>query len=230
MLIMLVGSYSRTAWLGAIVGMLVLGWLRLPRRITLGVLGLTGIAVLGINHTADHSFWKRQAYLWRLVTLVRFENLGNKDASRVEFYQRAGRMIAERPWLGHGVGSFYLKSPAYSGETDQYRTTTDFAHNVFLQIGSEQGAVIALLFCGILGCAVWSGIRGAHLPAPTSSPDQITRLAVALSLFTYLLTGVTANSLAIYVSNQFFVWFLAAALLTSAQKPAGTTTIPRSAT
>ena len=37
-------------------------------------------------------------------------------------------------------------------------------------------------------------------------------LGVTMALTAYLLTQMTANSLNVYVSNQFFFWFLMAAL------------------
>jgi O-antigen ligase len=151
-----------------------------------------------------------------LVTLARIENPANKSTDRVNLYKKAARMIQKSPLVGHGIGSFYLTSPNYAQQDDTYATLPDFAHNTFLQIAAEQGVPIAALFASLITIILCRGFSTWHRRAasgPQSSAAALLVLGVSLALGAYLQTQMTANSLNVYVSNQFFFWFLMAAIL-----------------
>jgi O-antigen ligase len=118
--------------------------------------------------------------------------------------------------VGHGIGSFYLMSVNYAEPDDPYATKPDFAHNVFLQIAAEEGVPIAALFAGLiawtLGCGFCTWLRQRAATAKCSA-DALLILGATLALGAYLQTQMTANSLNVYVSNQFFFWFLMVAIL-----------------
>ena len=56
-------------------------------------------------------------------------------------------------------------------------------------------------------------------PWPLSPRHKV--LGVTMALVAYLITQMTANALNIYISNQFFFWFLMAALLGANSKSEG---------
>lgn len=221
---LVVVSWSRGIWLAAGGFLLIVAWFRLPRWCTMVFLAITAVAVGAINLQAEKPAWQNQAYLSRLVSLVRFEKLAVKSARRIELYQKAFGMIRERPLLGHGVGSFYLSSPRYAKGVDHHGP--DFAHNVFLQIAAEQGVVVAVLFAGLVGWTLWRGVRAwqatggrlaAIIPGDRNSEERLTLLGTTLALGVYVQTNLTSNSLNIYASNQFLFWFLMAAVLSMTQ-------------
>jgi hypothetical protein len=220
-------SWSRGAWLAAGVVLLIVAWFRLPRWCTVVFLIMTSVAVVVINVQAKKPSWQNQAYLSRLVSLVRIEKLADKSSGRLDLYQKAIGMIRERPLLGHGVGSFYLSSPSYAKAGDPYAPVPNFAHNVFLQIAAEQGVLVAALFAGLIGWTLWRGMRAWQatggrqaviIPGERASQDRLTLLGTTLALGVYVQTNLTSNSLNIYASNQFFFWFLMAAVLSMTQK------------
>jgi O-antigen ligase len=160
-------------------------------------------------------------YLSRLITLVRFEKLTKKDSGRSYRYQRGYGMVAAHPLAGHGIGSFYLTGLKYASSTDPEPERPDFAHNIILQIATEQGVPIAALFAGLISWVLYSGIRSWYRQETTakkSSAHALNALGVTLALGAYLETGMTGNSLNVYVSNQFFFWFLMAEVLAASQR------------
>jgi len=224
---LVVVSWSRGIWLAAGGFLLIVAWFRLPRWCTMVFLAITAVAAVAINLQAKKPSWQNHAYMARLVALVRFEKLADKSARRIELYQKAFGMIRERPLLGHGVGSFYLSSPHYAKVDNSFAPIPDFAHNVFLQIAAEQGVLVAGLFAGLIGWTLWRGVRAWQatggrqtviIPGDRNSEERLTLLGTTLALGVYVQTNLTSNSLNIYASNQFFFWFLMAAVLSMTQK------------
>ena len=222
LLILVITSWSRGVWLAAAIFLFVIAWFRLPRWSTMVLLGVAGLSVAFINANAQKPLWQKQEYLARLVSLVRVEKLSEKSAGRFDLYHRALGMIHERPLLGHGIGSFYMTSPHYTRPGDSYRDS-DFAHNAFLQLAAEQGVLVAGLFAALVGWAVWRGLRvwlarrgsqqAADFEEDLTPSERLTLLGTTLALGVYVQTNLTSNSLNIHASNQFFFWFLMAALL-----------------
>jgi O-antigen ligase len=215
-------SWSRGIWLAAGVFLLIVAWFRLPRWCTLVFLAMTAVAVGAINVQAKKASWQNHVYLARLVALVRIEKLADKSSGRLDLYYKAYGMIRECPLVGHGIGSFYLSSPRYAKVDTYLSRNPDFAHNVFLQIAAEQGVVVAALFAGLIGWTLWRGVRAWQatggrqaviIPGERASQDRLTLLGTTLALGVYVQTNLTSNSLNIYASNQFFFWFLMAAVL-----------------
>ena len=216
LLIMVAASFSRAAWLAGLLFLLYISVIRLSRWWTTALILMVLAAVVIINANASRSSWINQPYLSRLVALVRLENPTSKSIERVNLYKKAARMIYQHPLVGHGIGSFYLKSVTYAQPNDRYADTPDFAHNVFLQIAAEEGVPIAALFAALIAWTLCCGFRAwlrQRASRPRCSLDALLILGVTLAFGTYLQTQMTANSLNVYVSNQFFFWFLMASIL-----------------
>jgi tetratricopeptide (TPR) repeat protein len=82
-------------------------------------------------------------------------------AGRFSFWVTALRMIAARPWLGFGLGSFPRVYPAYQADPAFFSIS---AHNHYLQWWAETGllGVVALATLGGLTCvALWRRIGRA---------------------------------------------------------------------
>jgi O-antigen ligase len=73
---------------------------------------------------------------------------GNSVKERLERYQGAIKLFAQRPWLGGGTNSYSQRT-----KLDEY------PHNIFLEIISENGLIGLLVFLGFLGSIVWAGFR-----------------------------------------------------------------------
>jgi O-antigen ligase len=211
---LLVLTYSRATWLAAVIGMLML----LSLRLKIKWFVLVMIASVSLWWAANESAkkgggWSTNPLIARLHSLIRVESLSTKSSARFEIYHKALGMIKNRPWTGHGVGSFYLTSPKFALKNDPIGAEPNFAHNFILQFAAELGIPATLIFCTLIGTAWYKGYRLTRAALKVKNGDLVP-LALFLALTTYLITQMTANSLNIYVSHQFLFWFLIAALLT----------------
>ena len=84
-----------------------------------------------------------------------FERAGSiapGDASlalRMKMWRATGRMIAAHPWAGVGAGAWENVLPLYQADADPVETDF-YAHNEFLQLIAEDGAVGWLFLLGLL--------------------------------------------------------------------------------
>jgi O-antigen ligase len=214
LLALVVASWSRATWLAGVLVLTLVAWIRLSKKWTAVLVGLGVIAVVILNANAGRESWNRNPYLWRLISLVRVENPTNKSPERFNLYHKTVGMIREHPFVGHGIGSIYLTSVRFARHGDPYADVPTFAHNFLLQMAAEMGVPAATLFAVLIVFALWKGFRkwkaksGRH-----EGRTEFEILGVTMALTAYLITQMTANALNIYVSNQFFFWFLMAALL-----------------
>ena len=211
---LLVLTYSRATWLAAAIGMWVPISLRLKFRWIVFVMIASGALWWAANESAKKGgVWATNPLIARFHSLIRVESLSKKSSARFEIYHKALGMIKNRPWTGHGVGSFYLTSPKFALKNDPMGAEPNFAHNFILQFAAELGIPATLLFCSLIGTAWYKGFVRTRTSLREKNGDRVP-LALFLALTTYLITQMTANSLNIYVSHQFLFWFLIAALLT----------------
>jgi O-antigen ligase len=124
-------TYSRGAWVGAFVGLLMLIWF-LDRRwlFALGVLGLPAIA-LGIGS----GFVER---LWLGFTL---QDPATK--LRLEEYQNALAIIREHPWFGVGFG----EAPSIELQVG--------VSSIYLTIAEQAGLVGLAVFLVVVAAILW---------------------------------------------------------------------------
>ncbi len=211
---LLVLTYSRATWLAAAIGVFLLVSLRLKSRwIVIAIIASVTLWWTANESAKKGGAWATNPLMARLHSLIRVENLSTKSSARFEIYHKALGMIKNRPWTGHGVGSFYLTSPKFALKSDPLGAVPNFAHNFILQFAAELGIPATLLFCGLIGAAWYKGFRHTRAALKEANGERVS-LALFLALTTYLITQMTANSLNIYVSHQFLFWFLIAALLT----------------
>lgn len=88
--------------------------------------------------------------------------------SRTPMWAATAGMVADRPWIGWGTGSYLFEYPGYSKRYDLFgdfetlgtRIKTN-PHNVLLQIAAENGIPMALLFAGLYGWLMTHVMRRA---------------------------------------------------------------------
>lgn len=115
--------------------------------------------------------------------------------------------IARSPVIGWGVGAGKVVLP--STATLSASIGTNAAHNEYLRIGVEGGAVgLALL---IICIAAWAWRGSRHLPPPQRSLLRFIFIAFALH-------SATDNTLIASTSSIFFIW-ASAVFATAAQPP-----------
>lgn len=142
LLLALVFSFSRSAWIGTFLAFLTIAWLSLKteaarkKTFIAASLLLVLAAVLGITLRNNLSFENAVLHTDRNSHAVQSSNQGHSAA-----FKGAVKDIAHKP-LGAGVGS--------AGPQSVYNNkSTRIAENYYLQIGQEVGVIGMLLFIAI---------------------------------------------------------------------------------
>ncbi len=87
---------------------------------------------------------------------------------RFAVYSDTLRMIADRPLLGHGAGTFPTVFPLYHGAAVPSERVWLAAHNTYLQAAAELGLPAVGIILLVLGAALVRVISGALSPRPAS--------------------------------------------------------------
>ena len=102
---------------------------------------------------------------------ARFNESGIGDAVRFEVYRSSLQMIADRPWLGHGLGTFIWAFPPYR-DAGAIWGIVNRAHNTLLEIALEMGipfaVIVVMAWVGAIAVLI-HGVRvrrdGLFIPA-----------------------------------------------------------------
>lgn len=164
---------SRAGILFATVGMLVTLSIVLAGRIPLGRWAIIGgtatLLVVGVAVS---------------LSIGRLGSEGLFDDARWAVYQAAFASVAERPWLGSGLGSFPDVFPALRSSEMPITGIWEMAHSTTLEIAIEMGVPIAIV---IAGCALISVLilLQASRRAPVREFNFLAA-ATGIAVFTFL--------------------------------------------
>ncbi len=138
---------SRGAWLGNICAMIFLGMV-MNKKILLG-LGIVIIISL---------LFLPEKQMYRVKNMFNLQYGAN--AERIYLWQGALTMIKDRPFLGHGPGSFQVLYPKYVPVISEETKNKFFpshrhrhAHNIFIHMAAEAGIVAFLTIIWLLGAS-----------------------------------------------------------------------------
>lgn len=133
----LVLSFTRSVWLGAIAGFLVVAPM-LPRRLIVGiVLPVAGVALIAsglIYHRVSMSFGEKFA----------------PDSSRLAMLSVGSRMIRDHPLFGVGPERIHTEFPRYYQGSDLNSFYYGHLHNNILQIAAERGLLCLAAFLWLI--------------------------------------------------------------------------------
>lgn len=158
--------------------LLALSWRDTPRRHVARVVVILGAAYAGANLILQG------AVVDRFATLA---DPGGAALPRWLIWRGSWEMVKDNPWLGIGLGNYYLAWPQYRDPADS--TLGFFVHNDYLQIWIEAGLPGLLLFAAMLASVVVMTIRMLRVTQATAT----LRIEV-LGLFSGLLS-VAVHSL-----------------------------------
>ncbi len=178
MLLCLVFTFSRGAWLGFLIGS-VLFFMMLSRRSILGMLGM----VLALP-----------VFTWLIpdVVLSRFLSIGNLSESstayRISAWSGVGELLEKTLFCGIGVGNAAF-SEVYPGFAYAGIERLEHAHSLYLQLLVELGIPGLLVFLLIVFLFVQSGFE--YLLKVKSAEGKRLVCAAISALAAMLVMGIT---------------------------------------
>jgi O-antigen ligase len=132
---------------------------------------------------------------------------------RFNIWRSALYNIAEAPWLGRGIGTFYVFLQwhwEYVGTEHawNWNPLEENAHNYFLQMFAETGVVGGGLFLLVVALVFYQGLRAITMH---QNDERVLFVAVFSGLAAFFLTCVTGHPLVI-VDLNLWVWAIVALL------------------
>ncbi len=196
-------TWSRGAWLSAIIGgfvfaIIYLYWFHRPwaTRATVGLVVGLGLVLFGLGVgqiLPDQSNWYRASRY-----LLRTESI----ALRYQLWRVAGQAIVERPLLGWGLENFSVAVDKYyqvSPDIDVpfSETHTDRPHNEYLGMAINGGIFTLLAYLALLLSAIWLGYRQVMklVRQRKTFAESIFYLGCLATVITYMVFAFTAFQL-----------------------------------
>jgi putative inorganic carbon (hco3(-)) transporter len=200
----LILSFSRAAWISLafsfIVYMIVLFRIKL-KWIILTLAIFFGIFFLFQNEIWDRLEKNKQGSSANFIEhLQSISNISTDDSNleRINRWQSAFRMFAERPVFGFGPGTYQFEYAPYQHSNEKTLISTNFgdkgnAHSEYIGPLAESGIIGMLCMMGILVLTILTGLR-IYKRAEQKEIKMIS-LSMLLGLITYFFHGTMNNFL-----------------------------------
>lgn len=222
-------SYTRAAWVGVVaaLGVMLVLRLRVPGWIVLGVALLAGGVYL-VNRDQITIALERNRDESSDDLAKHVSSIGNisSDASNLERINRwnsALRMFEERPWTGWGPGTYMFQYAPFQAAADRTIISTNFAtggnaHSEFLGPLAEQGLPGMLIVIALIAVTMWTAVRlWVRMPDGT---DKRMVGAALFGLITYYVHGTLNNFLDLDKASVPFWGFTAMIVVMDLKYPA----------
>lgn len=214
-------SYTRAAWVGVAgaLGVFAVMRLRIPAWF-IGAVALVaaGVAVANIDRITiamERNKAESNDDLAKHVSSISNIRSDASNLERINRWNSALRMFAQRPVTGWGPGTYMFQYAPFQAARDRTVISTNFglngnAHSEYLGPLAEQGLPGALLVLALFGTIAATAVRlWSRLPDGT---DRRLVGAAFLGLVTYFIHGVLNNYLDLDKASVPF-WGMAAMLV-----------------
>ena len=180
------------------------GWSK-TNKLLVGLVLVGGLLVLGSVPAQNQSVAQEsgnpsalQRSLWRTASIAKSEEYTAGSFSiRAVMWKATARMVMANPLAGVGAGAWEVQIPLFQGPDNAFETDY-YAHNEYLQLLAEYGAVVGGLFLAVLFAYLLVAAGKTWRLMGTQSQEAPLR-AIALASMLALLM----------VSNAGFPWRLA---------------------
>ena len=208
-------SFSRGAWLGALMTAIVMAILVPQTRRPQAVAVITTVSVLGASLVAA-PYWQLPGLLWSRFASI-FVGESSPYDNRPALLDEGLRQWGERPALGQGPNMYPVEARTLDSNT---RTLEgQHAHNLIVTIGAEQG-IVGLIALGLFVAAIVVAVRAARRFAAPKGQRQPTQVplgaAVTLSAMGAMVAVFTAGLVDYPLRNPIvrgFFWLMIGLLL-----------------
>lgn len=185
----LLASWSRGAWLGAVVSVLVVLVVRSRRAAILSAIGALAVASLtllgafsptAIPQPISERLADLPAYFgWADVLSQPVTDENFSVVERIAHWTAAQQMWERSPWFGVGAGNYAAVYPEV--RLPRWEDPLGHAHNIYLNVLGETGLAGLAAFVVLWGAVVvwtWQRVRSSD----QSHPDQRWLAAVAVGV------------------------------------------------
>jgi O-antigen ligase len=213
-------TYTRSVWLGAAVGVAVIMWFVLPRRVRIPLFasGLVAATVLVAVYGQRFVAFKRdvQATAADTAESVRLRPI---------LAMVAWKMVQDQPLTGCGFGQYTHVCVHHLGDRDTKfvleKARPFIQHNIILRLASETGLPGAVMFVIIV--ALWA-VDCVRILRNRDGPPWVRQVALVFlaTLAAYLANGMFHDVTQINMMNaHLMLWagFTAGLRLSAQQKP-----------
>lgn len=201
-------AFVRGAWIGGVVGLVVLTvaiFLARPKFGAvdwsfIGAAGLGGVAYAIYNSMTSTNVVMNVGE--RLQSILKFGE--GSSLTRFEIWQAALSAIKARPLFGFGADTFRLVFPKYKPlayvKDAGYLSVADNVHDYPLQVMSGIGIIGFLLLYGIFGWALWLGAPNAFARGKGTERLVVAGFwAAALGYIACLFTGLSVTGSTVFL-------------------------------
>jgi O-antigen ligase len=190
MLVLLIGTKTRNAWIACFLGFLIYGFLKDKKL----MVGLILLVPLSLAIPTVHQ---------RVETIIHsdssdYEGL-NSFEWRVQMWQSSLSLIAKRPLQGYGLTSFKPMSEEFSN------VGKSGAHNVYLELFFETGLFGFISFLLLFWNTLMKIFRNMREAARDPVQGRLWAIIVGY-LISYILI-CSADNLLYYLAFNWYVWF-----------------------
>ena len=178
------------------------GWSN-ANKLLVGLVLIGGLLILGSVPSRNQSVVQEsttalQRSLWRTASITQpAEYTTGSFSIRAVMWKATTRMVMATPLTGVGAGAWEVQIPLFQGPDNSFETDY-YAHNEYLQLLAEYGAVVGGLFLAVLFAYLLVAAGKTWRLVGTQSQEAPLR-AIALASMLALLV----------VSNAGFPWRLA---------------------
>ncbi len=201
-LIGLVFSYSRAAWVSVVggIGVLLIIVFKVPGRTVLLGFALFAVAFMVFGKTVlmkmEGNKVDSSDNLGKHVESISNISTDASNLERLNRWNCALRMFEQRPVLGFGPGTYMFQYAPFQKSSEKTIISTNAAdggnsHSEYLGPLSEQGFMGGLLMLALVVVSIFVGIRAYH--KQTHPELKMIALTVLIGLITYYL-HVTMNN------------------------------------
>lgn len=172
----LVGSYTRSAWVGLAVALVLLALVRAPKWLLALPVAALLFALLAPAPVLD-----------RALSIVDLEHPSNRD--RLAMVRSGAAMIADRPLVGVGPEMVGVLYPRYRVES-AVRDQVPHLHDSYLQVAAERGLPALAAFLALLGVALAGGWRRLRREGGCDGPRADLHLGSILAVVAFSVAGL----------------------------------------
>lgn len=172
----LLGSYTRSAWVGLAVALVLLVLVRAPRWLLALPVAALLFALLAPDPVLD-----------RARSIVDLEHPSNRD--RLAMVRSGAAMVADRPLVGVGPEMVDVLYPRYRVES-AVRDEVPHLHDSFLQVAAERGLPALGAFLALLGIALAGAWRRLRREGGCDGPRADLHLGSILAVVAFSVAGL----------------------------------------